>query len=664
MGRFPQDGRQRAVIENVKPEIDGGRFAVKRTVGEKVAVEADIFADGHDLLSAVLKYRSRKNPDWTEAPMAPLGNDRWRAEFTAGEMGRYLYTIEAWVDRFKTWLSGLGKKIAAGQDVSPDLLLGAELVEKAGKRASAEDRKRLKYHADSLRADAEKKISRNVEEDLVRLMEKYSDRRFATRYEKELAVTVDREKAGFSTWYELFPRSFVNRPGAHGAFKDLEQSLPYVASMGFDVLYLPPIHPIGRAHRKGKNNALAAAPGDPGSPWAIGSDEGGHKSVHPQLGTLEDFKRLVGKAKDNGLEVALDIAFQCAPDHPYVKQHPEWFRKRPDGTVQFAENPPKKYEDIVPLDFESQAWRELWDELKSIVVFWADQGVRIFRLDNPHTKPFRFWDWLVAEIKELYPDAIFLSEAFTRPKIMYRLAKGGLTQSYTYFTWRRTKAELIEYFEELAGTEVAEFFRPNLWTNTPDILMDYLQTGGRPAFLARYVMAATLGANCGVYGPAFELMENRPREAASEEYLNAEKYEIKRWDLEKPDSLKDFIAAVNRIRKENRALQSDRSLRFHAVDNDHILCYSKRTDDGKNAILIVVNLDFRYKQSGWVNLSTDALGLDDRPYEVHDLLTDAKYSWRGARNYVELDPRKLPAHIFRVGAPAAPAGGKPEARAA
>jgi starch synthase (maltosyl-transferring) len=649
MGRFPSEGRQRAVIENVKPEVDGGRFAIKRVVGETVTVEADIFSDGHDLLRAVLKHRGRKKDHWIETAMEPLGNDRWRASFTVEHMGRYQYTIEAWIDRFATWRQGLEKKIAAGQDVSADLLIGATLVQDAARRAAGGDKETLKSGASRLRAAAERGDAAVTDAEIVRLMERYPDRRFAARYEKELAVTVDREKAGFSTWYELFPRSFTNRPGAHGTFRDLEQSLPYVASMGFDVVYLPPIHPIGRTHRKGKNNLLATGPDDPGSPWAIGSDDGGHKAIHSQLGTLDEFKRLIAKAKDYKMEIALDIAFQCSPDHPYVKQHPEWFRKRPDGTVQYAENPPKKYEDIVPLDFETKAWRELWEELKSVIVYWAEQGVRIFRLDNPHTKPFRFWDWLVREVKEQYPDVLFLSEAFTRPKVMQRLAKAGLTQSYTYFTWRRTKAELVEYFEELTQTDIREYLRPNLWPNTPDILMDYLQKGGRPAFMARYVLAATLGANCGAYGPAFELMENRPREAGSEEYLNSEKYEIKRWDLEKPDSLKDFIAAVNRIRKENAALHSDASLYFHGLDNPQMLCYSKSSPAKDNVILAVVNLDWRYVQSGWVALSLDRLGLAPTDsYSVHDLLTDARYRWRGARNYVELRPSAVPAHIFRI----------------
>ena len=585
--------------------------------------------------------------------MKLLGNDRWRGQFAVEEMGRYRYTIEAWVDRFKTWHQGLIKKIEAAQEVDSDLLAGAKLVEEASEHASGADAKRLREYARALdtagRGKAPENISRLVDEELPRLMEQYPDRRFSTYYDKELAVVVDREKARFSAWYEIFPRSFASKPTAHGTFKDLERTLPYIASIGFDVLYLPPIHPIGQSYRKGKNNAIMAAPDDPGSPWAIGSDEGGHKSVHPQLGTLEDFKRLITKAREQGLEIALDIAFQCTPDHPDVKQHPEWFRKRPDGTIQYAENPPKKYQDIYPLDFETERWRELWDELRDVVLFWIKQGVRIFRVDNPHTKPFSFWEWLIGEVKKDYPDAIFLSEAFTRPKVMYRLAKLGFTQSYTYFAWRNTKAELTDYFTELTQTEVREFFHPNLWPNTPDILTEYLQFGGRPAFMTRLVLAATLGANYGIYGPAFELCENQPREAGSEEYLNAEKYEIKRWDIERSNSLKDLIARVNRIRKENPALQSDLGLRFHQVDNDHLICYSKQTEDLANIILSVVNLDPHHTQSGWVNLSLEALGLDPtEPYQVHDLLTNARYLWHGAQNYVELNPQVIPAHIFRV----------------
>jgi starch synthase (maltosyl-transferring) len=419
--------------------------------------------------------------------------------------------------------------------------------------------------------------------------------------------------------------------------------------MGFDVLYLPPIHPIGESFRKGKNNSLAANPEDTGSPWAIGSKEGGHKAIHPQLGTLDDFKLLVSEAAEHGLEIALDIAFQCTPDHPYAKEHPEWFRQRPDGTIQYAENPPKKYQDIYPIDFESDDWKALWQELKSVLIFWCEQGVRIFRVDNPHTKAFPFWEWAITEVKKDYPEALFLAEAFTRPKVMYRLAKLGFSQSYTYFAWRNTKAELTEYLTEITQTEVREYFRPNLWPNTPDILTEYLQFGGRPAFMARVVLAATLGANYGIYGPAYELGENIAREPGSEEYLNSEKYEIKHWNIDHPDSLKEFIARVNRIRRDNPALHSDPSLRFHQVDNAELLCFSKKTEDPMNVIVVVVNLDPHHSQSGWVELDTESLKLDSQqPYQMHELLTNARYLWHGARNFVQLDPQSVPAQIFRV----------------
>jgi starch synthase (maltosyl-transferring) len=480
-------------------------------------------------------------------------------------------------------------------------------------------------------------------------MEKYPDRRWASVYDKELRVNVERSKARFSAWYELFPRSGAGRPAKHGTLRDCVERLPYVAGMGFDVLYLPPIHPIGISFRKGKNNTLAAQPDDVGSPWAIGAKEGGHKAIHPQLGSLADFKLLVEEAKKLDIEVALDIAFQCTPDHPYVTEHPQWFRKRPDGSIQYAENPPKKYQDIFPIDFESDDWEALWKELKSIIEFWCEQGVRIFRVDNPHTKAFPFWEWAIAEIKKNYPDALFLAEAFTRPKVMYRLAKLGFSQSYTYFAWRNTKAELTQYFTELTQTEVSDFFRPNLWPNTPDILTEYLQFGGRPAFMARLVLAAMLGANYGIYGAAFELSENLPREPGSEEYLNSEKYEIKNWDLDQPGSLKELVATVNRIRRENRALHSDRNLRFHTVDNPEIIAFSKTTDDLSNIIVVAVNLDPHHTQAGWVELSTQDLGLDpEQPYQMHELLTGARYLWHGARNFVQLDPQSVPAQIFRV----------------
>jgi starch synthase (maltosyl-transferring) len=645
------DGRNRIIIEGVRPEIDGGRFPIKRAVGEKMVVEADIFTDSHDALSCVLLYRKEDESQWKEHRMEFLVNDRWRGEFNVTELGHYRYTVQAWVSHFKSWRQGLTKKFDAGQDISVDLLTGADLVEAASRRATGSDAKSLKEWAAILRSDREPsdRISLALGEELAELMAKYPDKELATTYDKELVVVVDRPKARFSAWYEMFPRSCAPEAGRHGTFKDCEARLSYVASMGFDVLYFPPIHPIGITHRKGKNNTPATGPDDPGSPWAIGSAEGGHKAVHPQLGTLKDFRRLVTKAGEHGLEVAIDLAFQCTPDHPYVKEHAEWFRWRPDRTVQFAENPPKKYEDIYPLNFETEKWKDLWEELKGVVLFWIDHGVHIFRVDNPHTKPFHFWEWLIGEVKKEHPEVIFLSEAFTRPKVMYQLAKLGFTQSYTYFAWRNTKGELAQYFTELAQTEVREYFRPNLWPNTPDILTEYLQMGGRSAFMSRLVLAATLGASYGIYGPAFELCENRPKESGSEEYLDAEKYEIKNWDISRRDSLKDFIARVNRIRRENPALHRDWSLRFHAIDNEQLICYSKHTEDLSNIIVVVVNLDPHHKHSGWVELPLGTVGIDpQQPFQVHDLLGDARYLWHGPRNYVELDPRVVPAHIFRL----------------
>jgi starch synthase (maltosyl-transferring) len=642
-------GRSRVVIENVKPEIDCGRFPAKRTVGERMTVEADIFVDGHDALSALLLYRKEGASTWVETPMQPLVNDRWRGTFKVNEIGNYYYTLQAWVDRFNSWRQGFAKKVDAGQDVALELLAGSRLIEQAAKSAAGDDHKLLTRFAAILKEDQSAALENILDDRLAALMEKYSDRRWAVTYAKELRVNVERAKARFSTWYELFPRSFAGTPGAHGTLRDCTERLPYVAGMGFDVLYLPPIHPIGYSFRKGKNNTLEASADDVGSPWAIGAKEGGHKAIHPQLGSLADFKRLVAEAKKFDIEIALDIAFQCTPDHPYVTEHPEWFRKRPDGSIQYAENPPKKYQDIYPLDFECENWEELWKELKSVILFWCEQGVRIFRADNPHTKAFPFWEWVIGEVKRDYPDALFLAEAFTRTKVMYRLAKLGFSQSYTYFTWRNTKPELTQYFTELTQTEVSDFFRANLWPNTPDILTEYLQFGGRPAFMTRLVLAAMLGANYGIYGPAFELCENVAREPGSEEYLNSEKYEIKHWDLEKPGSLRELIARVNRIRRENRALQSDPNLRFYPVDNPEILCFGKRTEDLSNVIVVAVNLDPHHTQSGWVELRSEELGLNpQQTFQMHDLLTDARYLWQGKRNYVQLDPDSVPAQIFRV----------------
>ena len=644
------DGRKRVVIENLEPEINGGHFPIKRVVGEKVVVSADIFADGHDSIAARLLYRKQRDREWKEAPMRSIENDRWEGEFVVEEVGVYHYSVEGWVDRFKTWQRDVQKKAPAGQDIRVDLQVGADYVREASEKALKADQEKLRQFVSLLQAgkDPEMALKGGLSEELTELMNRTPIKKFAVSYEKQLAVVVDREKALFSAWYELFPRSCSPDPKRHGTFKDCEKLLGDIAKMGFDILYFPPVHPIGRTNRKGKNNVTQINPEDVGSPWAVGSNDGGHKAIHPQLGTLEDFERLIARAGEVGLEIAMDLAFQCSPDHPYVKEHPEWFKWRPDGTVQFAENPPKKYEDIIPLNFETEKWQELWEELKSVVLFWAQKGIRIFRVDNPHTKPFPFWEWLIGEIKREYPELIFLSEAFTRPKVMFRLAKLGFTQSYTYFTWRNTKRELIQYLTELTQTEAREYLRPNFWPNTPDILPEHLQYGGRPAFVIRLILAATLSSNYGIYGPAFELLENEAI-PGKEEYLNAEKYEIKHWKWDQPGNLRDFMTRVNQIRRENPGLQTTHNLHFCEVDNEMLLFYAKFSEDFSNLILVLVNLDPFHTQSGWVRIPIHEIGIDaDQPYLVHDLLSDDKFIWQGERNYVELDPQVLPASIFRL----------------
>ncbi len=581
--------------------------------------------------------------------MTPLGNDRWQAEFTPDEIGRHEYTILAWVDAFETWHHDLKKRIEANQNISVDLQIGARLVGQAADRAFDTDAQRLRHWQSVLAAGSAGQSQYQAgATELAQLMDRNPDLRLATQCEPPFAVVVDRERARYSSWYELFPRSCASDPARHATLADCEAWLPRLAKMGFDILYLPPIHPIGATFRKGKNNAVTADAADVGCPWAIGSPEGGHKAIHRQLGTLDDLRHLVAAAAALGVDVALDIAFQCSPDHPYVKEHTQWFRTRPDGTVQYAENPPKKYQDIYPFDFENVDWRGLWQELTDVALYWCAQGIRVFRVDNPHTKPFAFWEYWIGQIKARYPDTIFLSEAFTRPHVMYALAKLGFTQSYTYFTWRNTKAELTEYFTELAQTDVREYFRPNLWPNTPDILPEHLQTGGRPAFIARLVLAATLGANYGIYGPPFEMLDHQPREPGSEEYLDSEKYQLRHWDFSRPEGLHDVIATVNRARRENRALQSDWSLRFHPTDNEHLLCYSKRSEDG-NLIVVVVNLHFHEPQHGFIILPLAEWGISpDRPYPLQDLLSGTSFHWQGERNFVELDPQRTVAHIFRL----------------
>jgi starch synthase (maltosyl-transferring) len=647
----PMEGRSRAVIERVRPEIDAGRFPIKRIVGQKVVVDANVFTDGHDVVVALLRYRPAGSRDWSEIPMTALYNDEWRAEFTADQVGVCEYTVVAWVDRFLTWHRDFQKRVAANQAASVDLLIGAELIAAAANRASGNDRLSLEAWAVRLHnAEAilhAQQVCEDVE--LPDLMRKYPDRKLAIEYERVLRVTVDRPRAGFSSWYEFFPRSAASEPGKHGTLADAAARIPYVAEMGFDVVYLPPIHPIGTKFRKGKNNATVAQPDDVGSPWGIGAAEGGHKAIHPELGTMADFRNLVQTANRHGIEIALDIALQCAPDHPYVQSHPDWFRQRPDGTIQYAENPPKKYQDIYPFDFESGDWQAEWDELKSIFDFWIAEGVKIFRVDNPHTKPFAFWEWCIAEIRREHNDVLFLAEAFTRPKIMYRLAKLGFTQSYTYFAWRNTKPELTEYVTELTTTEAREFFYPNFWPNTPDILTEYLQVGGRPAFMSRLVLAATLSPNYGIYGPPFEHCWSAPRDPGSEEYLDSEKYQVHYHDLDRPDSLKGFIARVNEIRREHGVLQTIDNVQFHPVDNDNLICYTKSAADKSECLLVVVNLDPHHTQAGWVDLPLNVLDVDEEhPYQVHDLLSDARYLWNGRKNFVQLDPQVVPAHIFQV----------------
>ncbi|MGK7311486.1 MAG: alpha-1,4-glucan--maltose-1-phosphate maltosyltransferase [Candidatus Longimicrobiales bacterium M2_2A_002] len=673
--KLPTGADRRVVIESPEPAVDGGRFAAKATVGD-VRVECDAFADGHDAIAVALLYRRSGKRKWQETRMRHVVNDRWRGRFPAPDVGRYEFTLEAWVDHWTTWVQGMRKWLAADVDVEAHLAVGAQQLLAAADRAAdgtgalgspapdeAHVLRELAGELTDPSIPAADRADRAFSDPVAELMDRHADRSHATRHDV-LPLMVDRERARFSAWYELFPRS-LGEPGGHGTFRDVEAHLPYVAELGFDILYLPPIHPIGRTHRKGKNNARTAARDDVGSPWAIGAEEGGHTAIHPELGTLKDLKHLVRVAReDHGIDLALDIAFQASPDHPWVTEHPEWFRHRPDGTIAYAENPPKKYEDIYPIDFETEDREGLWYALEGVFRHWIDEaGVRVFRVDNPHTKSFPFWEWCIDRLKSDDPDLIFLSEAFTRPKVMYRLGKLGYTQSYTYFAWRRARWEMEEYFRELSSPPVVDFFRPNAWPNTPDILTDQLQTGLKPMYLQRLVLASTLSASWGIYGPAFELMESRPR-GEKEEYLDNEKYQLRDWDLE-GENIREYIRRVNGIRRENPALQHNRSLRFHGSDNEQVMVYSKwsRADgspytyryqeprpgrDG-NLILVVVNLDPKHTQSTMVHLPLDDWGIGpDESFEVHDLMSDARYVWRGWSSYVELNPHAFPAHIFRV----------------
>jgi len=636
------------IIENVYPELDGGRYAVKREVGEWLDVWADIFKHGHDAIAAMLKYRRWQDRAWQETPMRLHDNHRWTGRFFLAENTRYRYTIEAFQDVFGTWREELAKKVAAGQAMRGELREGEEIIAEAVERATGEDRQRLADLLETLRgARADRRTAIALDAGLAELMGRHPDRVGRTVYDRELEVVVDREQARFAAWYEMFPRSQGTVPGRSATLRDCERRLPAIAALGFDVVYLPPIHPIGRVNRKGPNNALEAGPDDPGCPYAIGSAPGGHKAIDPQLGTLADFERFVQAAADLGIAVALDYALQCAPDHPYASEHPEWFYRRPDGTIKFAENPPKKYEDIYPLDLLCPEREALWEELKSIVLFWIERGVKVFRVDNPHTKPVRFWQWLIREVQREHPETIFLAEAFTHPKMMKALAKAGFTQSYTYFIWRNDKAELAEYFTELTQSDVAEYMRGNLFTNTPDILPWILQQGGRPAFKMRLVLAATLSSLYGIYN-GFELCENVAM-PGKEEYCDSEKYEYKVWDWDRPGNIKDFIAAVNRIRRENPALHYYKNLRLYWTDNEQIIAYGKMTPDKSNVIVVVVNLDPYHAQEATISVPIWEMGIPpDEEYLARELLTGADYYWRGDRQYVRLDPQEEPAHILAL----------------
>jgi starch synthase (maltosyl-transferring) len=669
--------RGRAIVERVWPEIDGGRFPIKRSVGEQVTVSADVFADGHDLLAGVVKYRHAgrglspldklgaipstvegSDPtDWQEVPLVARDNDRWEATFSVTELGEYEYTVEAWIDRFGSWLKALIAKADANQDVASELLEGAELIQAVASAAMAgrpsagsapAENLRLLEIADMLRGGTPQfaRVWAAKDPSLRALMDARPDRSASTTYERALVCRVDSVRARFGAWYEMFPRSVTKDPARGGTFREAESRLADIAAMGFDVVYLPPVHPIGETHRKGRNNALTAAPGDPGSPWAIGAAAGGHTAVEPGLGTIDDFDRFVRLANRLGMEVALDIAFQASPDHPWVREHPGWFRHRPDGSIKYAENPPKKYQDIYPIDFDSAEWESLWNGLRDVFTFWIGHGVRIFRVDNPHTKSFRFWEWVIAEIRRDHPDAIFLAEAFTRPKVMRYLAKAGFNQSYSYFTWRNAAHELREYVTELTRTELQEYMRPNFFANTPDILHEYLQTGGRAAFEVRLILAATLAASYGIYS-GFELCENVPVRHGSEEYLDSEKYQIKPRDWNQADSLRELIARVNAIRRERPALQQNASLTFYQTDNPQLLWFGKWHPAGR--VLVVANTDPRWTQQGSVQVPIWEMGIGARDrYVVEDLLDGARYTWRGEWNFVKLDPTERVAHILVV----------------
>jgi starch synthase (maltosyl-transferring) len=649
-GTPPASGLPHLVIERVMPAVDRGRFPAKRIVGDEVIVQATVYKAGHDLLMGRVRYRAPGSDGWLTAPMRYEKDfDRLVGSFVAARFGRWTFTVDAWTDRWRSWVFEIEKFLAARVDVAMELLEGALLLDEAAVRASASERTALRHAASRLRdeslADADR-ANAALHPGIAELMSVRLPARDAVRHGRVYTIDVDREIAGTAAWYEMFPRSQTTDPARHGTFADAAARLPAIADLGFDVVYLPPVHPIGTTHRKGRNNSLEPAPDDPGSPWAIGGEDGGHTALHPQLGTLDDFRGFVQSAENAGLEVALDYALQCSPDHPWVREHPDWFFIRPDGSIRYAENPPKKYEDIYPINFWCDDYPALWAACRDVFLFWIEQGVKIFRVDNPHTKPFAFWDWVLGEVKARHPDTIFLAEAFTRPARMHGLAKLGFTQSYTYFTWRNTVGELQEYLTELTNPEVVEYFRPNFFANTPDILHAYLQHGGRPAFRVRLLLAATLSPLYGIYS-GFELCENVPVREGSEEYLHSEKYEIRVRDWDAAGNINHDIKLVNRLRREHAALRQLPNLRFCRTENAKVLCYHKWS--GSDHVLCVVNLDAHQPQEAMVYVPLDTIGrAEDEWYDVEDLLTGERYTWRGTRNYVRLDPERHVAHVLRL----------------
>ena len=640
--------QQRVVIENITPQLHCGAFFIKRVVGDTVTVYADVLGDGHDIIQAELQFKHSVEKSFNAVRMDHLGDDVHRAAFKVLKQGFYEYRIVAWVDHAQNWQHGIEAKLKDKQHVSSELLDGVQHLNALANNISSAD---MQYINDLIESFQNKDLYENaikqaVSDKLHKLFVKNPNRVLANTSE-ELQVYVDRDKANFSTWYEFFPRSSSPVNGKHGTFSDCERLLPKIAGMGFDVLYFPPIHPIGEVNRKGKNNATNAEEGDSGVPWAIGSRLGGHKEIHPELGTEEDLKNLINKAKEFDLEIALDLAFQAAPDHPYISSNPEWFRKRPDGTMQYAENPPKKYQDIVNFYFESSAFKELWSELLAVTLKWVNLGIQIFRVDNPHTKPYYFWNWLISEVKKKHPDVLFLAEAFSRPKVMQQLAKQGFSQSYTYFTWRVHKHELIEYMLELTQTEMKEYYRPNFWPNTPDINPYHLQGANEAMHITRYALAATLCGNIGIYGPVFEYMISDAM-PGKEEYLHSEKYEVKFWDWSIKNKLTLIITRLNQARKNHKALQQTNNIRFCQIDNYNLIAFYKWNDDKSDEVLVIINLDSHYAQRGMLQLPIGELSMDiEHGVTMHDLVTDNSYLWYDEWNFVELHP-SLPFHLFQI----------------